>query len=267
MAFSRINPSGFSFGQKLSSAQMTQLDIDHSQALDKSPAGDQLQGVISMTTGAQILAQVPNAIVASGPQAIVGIDPGTIQSRVVGAFSHNAGPNDWNTFGVGGTAPRSRTLFHPLIPLNGLMTGFSRDGSGFFLVGNGNGQLQHLVLPRPHQGSRIVSATIYFQVGASHSGAPTTTPGIGIERFDATGAFSHEVGFQQVPPPASGAAWYAGGLPQSFTTTVGTGNTVDCGQYYYILTISDEGGTNAVAGNIYTGVSVLYDSIADMRFP
>jgi hypothetical protein len=63
MSFSLVGP--FSFGSKVSSAQFNQLDSDHASSLDKSVAGDQLQGVVTMAPTAAILVNNAGASIVS----------------------------------------------------------------------------------------------------------------------------------------------------------------------------------------------------------
>lgn len=50
MSISRIKPTGWAINEKLTSAQMNQLDIDHANSLDKTIAGDTISGPITMSS-------------------------------------------------------------------------------------------------------------------------------------------------------------------------------------------------------------------------
>ncbi|HEY6461622.1 MAG TPA: hypothetical protein VIY73_15750, partial [Polyangiaceae bacterium] len=104
MSFPRINPSGNPVGGKVTSAQFNQLDVDHANALDKTIAGDQLAGVMTMASTGQIQASV-----AAG-----------LQSMVPGGIVLDGGANDW----VGFSAPRSRIVWAPPV-IGGLASGWS----------------------------------------------------------------------------------------------------------------------------------------------
>ncbi len=55
------------------------------------------------------------------------------------------------------------------------------------------------------------------------------------------------------PSPATGAAWYNGGLLQQFTYTCNQHQTVDAQNYGYAVMIQDENGANSQASNQYVG--------------
>src|SRR5580704_12436882 len=90
MAFTRVNPSGWAIGAKLTSAQQNQLDIDHANALDKSAAGDTLLGVVVLGPGAQLVAANAANIVASGENAIESSSYLGINATVAGAIIASA---------------------------------------------------------------------------------------------------------------------------------------------------------------------------------
>ncbi len=259
MSFPRVNPPGWGLGDKVTSAQHNQLDIDHSNSLDKTVAGDTLFGVLTMASGAQIICLHGGQIQGQAATAIQGNVAASIISLVVGAIQHQGGPTDWVTF----NNPRSRSIVVPLMPL-GPVTGWSANTNGTFTA-SANGNALTLACPVVHNGSTLASATISLVV-AAHAGIPQFMPSILITQLSMTlGATGATMVAGSIPVPASGAAWHAGGAVQTFTIA-GLVGLVDNTQNAYIISLSDESGSNSVAGNIYNCISLNYTNINDMRF-
>lgn len=87
MSFSKVNPPGWAFGDKLTSAQMNQLDADHANALDKSVAGDTLLGTIGiLSVGAAIVTATPAGIQSQGTDGIYTNTFHGIRSDVAGGI-------------------------------------------------------------------------------------------------------------------------------------------------------------------------------------
>jgi len=98
MTFAKVGPSGgFAYAGKLGSAQLNQLDYDHSVAVDGSVAGDTLHGVLLMTSAAQIAASNADNIIATAAGAITTGATGGIKSIVVAGIT---------TTHAGGIAPQ-----------------------------------------------------------------------------------------------------------------------------------------------------------------
>lgn len=55
MSFTRVRPLGWSFGDKLASAEATQIDLNVSRAVDKTVAGDTIAGPLTWASGASIV--------------------------------------------------------------------------------------------------------------------------------------------------------------------------------------------------------------------
>lgn len=209
MSFTRVQPGGWSYGAKLTSAQANQLDQDHANALDKSLAGDTLYGTIDMASTAAIAASNPFNIGASAPQAIVsdvaggiaamvpsGICAGTqggisdggyvggitlttaagLRSGVAGGIQLSGGSSDWISFLSGRSRSNTARLLNP----RSLLTGWTISqpiGQVPCLTGPATSQYQVIPLDFLHDGSvsgaTLSSVAFVFIVPTSHSGVPT----------------------------------------------------------------------------------------------
>ena len=129
---------------------------------------------------------------------------------------------------------------------------------------------------RVHNGATLVSATLSFIVGQTHAGIPQVLPGVRLVGVDVFGfafplataaltAGTDATGMQFVATPASGAAWYALGVGQTFTFTCDPGIVIDTTAFSYHAVIQDEFGANALTGNIYVELELSFANIADQR--
>jgi hypothetical protein len=129
---------------------------------------------------------------------------------------------------------------------------------------------------RVHHDATLVSATVTFYVGQSHSGVPAVLPGVRLVGVNMDGvAFplattavtsgTDATGMQFAATPASGSVWYNSGATQTFTFTCDPGIVIDTKQYSYHAVIQDEFGVNALTGNIYVEVELSFNAIADTR--
>lgn len=121
-------------------------------------------------------------------------------------------------------------------------------------------------------GSTFTSVTLSFIVTVTHPNVPQYLPKYRVYALDETGAITILVttvdpdGYTTFPTPASGAAWFNAGNPQTIALTIDAGVVVDATTKTYWLEITDERGTNALAGNAYTGADCLFSAITDTRF-
>jgi hypothetical protein len=300
MSFSRVGPpGGWSVGAVFTSAEANALDVDHANALDKTAAGDTLLGPVTVTTGTIILAGTPTltctvngalqsphvggiqatvaggieATVAGGIQSTVagGIQGGVvagIQSGVAGGIQLSGGANDWETF----SATRSRSVVQPMLVFQ-YTTGWGSGGSaGVLSALSGPATTQVIAIPIwPHNGATIASITMFLGV-VNHTAVPAVLPSMAVKRNTIVNNGTYNpvdlstTANQAFPTPASGAAWTDSNAQQSWTYTANQNNVVDRTQYNYWIQLTDENGSNSVAGNQYWGFIINYTGIADMRF-
>ena len=139
MTFARIRGAGFAANTKLASTEMTALDIDHANSLDKT--GDTISGTVAMASGAilnflggsqiattptttctiqlggasSLSSQVAGAIYSTVAGGISGNVAGGITSGVAGGINLTGGAADWVTFPA-----RTRIIAHPCGLVNGV---------------------------------------------------------------------------------------------------------------------------------------------------
>lgn len=363
MSFTKVGPAGgWSFGAKLTSAQMNQLDADHADALDKTIAGDTLSGAISIASsgsivvnnaGGQIVSSVAAGIVineAGGLQAVVasaveatasgaivsttshgitstaldgiaaggvrgisdgghtggivgtvygGIQPNTpggindggiaggITSTTPGGLGLSGGSSDWPAFySAGSPTTRSRTDTY-LIPIPRVVPSgwaFSSASCSALSSTSNGGAFVTIPLDFLHQGATLAGLYLIFGVQNSHTDVPGILPTMGVFRFpigpgvsasSAQQLYSGGSGFQTFgtspaspsSPPATGADWYNGGNNQAFGFIPNQNNVIDHSSYVYTIVLSDETGSNSIAGNYWYAVAPLYTNISNMQFP
>jgi hypothetical protein len=255
MSFSSILPGGWAMGATLTSAQVNAFQNNMLISLDKSTAGDQLAGVITMASGAAI-----EATVVAG-----------LRSTTPGGIELAGGSSDWPTF----SAIRSRTVWQPPVP-NGFSTGWAAYLAASALgtvgiVGPGPGSaasVQCCLLPNVHNGSELEQFLVLMTVGQSHSGVPANLPLFSLYAKPISGVGTDtNLGNFTIPTPGSGAAWYNSGNPQQFTFSVSGTPTLASGTYIYYLQVVDEYGTNSLSGNIYQAFGLAFGNIGNMAFP
>ncbi len=271
MAFTRVNPPGFSFGGKLTHAQMNQLDIDHANALDKTIAGDELEGIVTMANGASIRANTPGATiigsVANAVQitALFGLNIATAQGLVTsvpGGFVLGGGSSDYPVMNPARPIPRGR----PMLPHLQFNTGWapgpgslSSSSNNWSVAGPATTQNQPFRLDQLIDGSTLTSVAISFFVGGTHAGGlPANLPTFSVQAvaYDGTPFAvlplnSTDTTAGLSPSPASGAAWHNANAMQTFVYTCNQHNVVDTEKYLYLLQIVDENGSGSELGNGY----------------
>ena len=243
-------PGGFSLGAKVSSGQFNQLDVDHANALDKSSAGDQLQGIVTMTLGAQVQASV-----------FAGV-----KSSVVGGIAFGGGTADWGAFVDSSNNPQSRTVvrWRPLQAL-AIASGWSATGGAIgFLLSPASTTPQGIILSDLYQGATLTSISIMFSFASTVPGTqPTNQMKISVLRFP----MGASAGLQQTlaaGDPLSPPSMTLSAATQVFQYNCTQNNVIDNSQYTYGLLITDNNGGSAVP-LVYSGTQRVYTSITDLR--
>jgi hypothetical protein len=287
MSFTRVNPGGWSVNAQLGSSQMNSLDIDHANALDKSTAGDQLAGVVTMAATAAVRVNTAGAFIRSEiAGGITSNIAAGIQSGIAGGIQLTGGASDWETF----SATRSRTLTVPAQDVAGMSTAALTAGNtaGSFtpyassgpLLNPNNGGFQtqvvsasasawtyYLPIRQLHNGATLASATLYMQGASGHSNLPAVMPAFGLFRFSSltSGSWNMMGSPFYVSDTTAVVATYK--TVHSWTFTCTAANVIETTQYYYAVLIWDECSTNSAPANVYYGLTLSYTGIANMAFP
>jgi hypothetical protein len=177
------------------------------------------------------------------------------------------GHDDWPTF----ASSRSRNVVIPLLNIHtDIADSYPIDASldpvGTKITATTSNVYQWTLPQRYlHNGATIAGVDLTFRVGVPHTGIPTL-PTFTLARFNQGHSVYGVIATGTLPAPASATAYYANGNAQTFSGSV-TGNAVvDVGLYTYIFSFFDERSTNALPGNIYSSMTLHFDTIADMRF-
>lgn len=269
MAFSRIKGSGWAVNEILTSAQISALDIDHANAVDKT--GDVLSsGTIQLTSAAKIQASIHDSIISSVDSGI-----STTVSRGV-SIQHDTGlvlegATCWPSF----RSNRTRTVIvGPFVTSLSTSGGWTQDGYSVQGPGTSSTAVTFEIV-NPHDGATISLIDAVFYVGASHAGVPAVLPTINAYRVQDLTTLAvapvaplsmSSAGASAFPTPVSGAAWFASGNIQKWSLTCDQNNVVDRGKYRFVIDLRDESGANSHPGNAFMGFIVHYSAIASMKF-
>lgn len=244
-------------------------------------------GTLQIAGSFQIAAQVASAIAAGTANAIVtgvasGITSniaGGIASTVVGGISLAGGVNDWPTFSLTRSkhyAFPPRTLDPSVIAPFGTSTATAKWNVGLFAQGvSGTAsaiQAIPLAIETPHQGATLSSITVVFAVGQAHGSPPFVGPSLQVYRYPLTAGAT--LTFQSLAAtaqqfatvPGTGAAWYNGGLVQTFLYVCNQNHVIDVTSFTYQMLLADENGSGALGGNNYIGFIANYTGVPNLQF-
>lgn len=306
MSFTRANPPGWAVGDPLTSAQQNALDIDHANAVDKTSAGDTINGPLTIASplGAIILTSaVPAALVKSSDGnaffGFSGLTLGTgksltlaggatiaaapivvtlpmngasVLSTVAGStasISLGNGPTDIK---LGPTVSRSMTFScNPLMVSSSTSTDWTTGQGGAFgypMISKGTSGVQFYRELPLHDGATLSSLSLYMVPASTHAGLPSTPPSFEIKRVTiATGAIvSLSASGPKVFATGTLANWNSAGLLND-TFTANQNAVIDRSQYLYVAVVTDESSTNSIVGAAYYHFKVTHSAIGDMRFP
>lgn len=218
------------------------LNLGNTSSLTSDPSGGTTFGLVIGNAG-----------------GIQGNVPFAIKSGADGGIQLSGSIADWIYF----AAPRSLTNLYALQPT------LSQTGSWSFNASTQVGILSQAInsaMQFPnipvHYGATSDSVVITFTVGQAHAGIPGILPKFQMYRVSAAGVLSSlsSTGAQS-PAPGSAAAWYNGGVAQTFTFVSDQNNTIDTPNYTYFFAITDEGGGDALTGNIYHSIQINQSNI------
>lgn len=255
MSHGRVNPPGWATSAKLTSAQANQLDINISESLDKTTAGDTLSGTVSLAATGIVSADAAGAL---------------IRTKTGGRIE--LGDNDYPTLKTGHTG---RTQVRQVDVGQGHInaTQFVRNLTAspniqLVLTGNASSAVStyDAIIPLDAElinGATLTQVDILLYILTGHGGLPATKPSFTAYRFNKATATASSMGTLTMAP-ANLAAYENGGAIQTQSISPLTNNTIDKTTYVYYLGINDEHGANWQAGNLYVAAK-LTQTITDLR--
>lgn len=261
MSISRIKPTGWSFFEKLTSPQATQLDVNVSNAVDKTAAGDTVSGTLTFASGAgTTYSSGSTQTLSSGATAYI---RGVLRTESGGRIT--LADNDYPTFGVGHTGTSMTRKY--------AMGAVPRATGVGVTVNDENVQLAVggaclFYLPT-HHGATLSSVEVRFIASTGHAALPATNMYVSLNRrsnpVGGSPAFASLRAAGSVSYAPVSLADYNNGNIKSVTFTADQNNVVDRTTYSYELFIAGESSTNAAA-ILVPEVRLNFTSIADMRF-
>jgi len=305
VSFTRVLPSGFPVNGTLTSAEINQLDLNASLALDKT--GDTIPNtstitwssgsVMNIASGAAINVQVggkiqnaaltwlmdSNAITVTGAGTLNVTNAAVMSITGAGSLLRTASggriqlaDNDYPTFSA--TRSVARKIDFAQTNAWGITGAWTSTADGLYAPASSSSAAEVLVpLWPPHSGATIASIEVFFtpQKYASAGGLRTngTTP---LGNNIAANLMVRPITSGLMLPArtkflvsdvayGSSSPTYGDGNVKSALVT--TSAVVDNTQYVYAIYLKDESGTNAVGNTTFHGALVTYNNIADMRFP
>jgi hypothetical protein len=255
MAFTPAHVGPWSVGEKLTSAQISQLDADHVNSVDKT--GDSIVGgaVIEITDG-NVSVACEGGVTADIASAIKSDAVDGIWINVANGLTLS-GSTNYPKFAIARDVPRVA----PFIPVFGT-TGWSFAASGgvagIYYVGPATVSAAYVDLtPFLINGATLTEVALDFAVTLAHpSIASMVLPKINVARTLLTvgqtasnGVSLNSGGQQTLPAPGSAAAYVNSNLTQSLIFPCNQNNIIDKTQYKYTAIITDENGSNSVASS------------------
>lgn len=294
MTISRAKPPGWGVGDKLTSAEQNQVDLNTTYALDKRAGQtDTLASNVTVTGETTFNNRVHiNATLDVAGDANFGAGT-TVNANSLTAVSAavSGAATVSGTLQVSGTLTGSLTLTTPrtvekIIPARpshvstsgGVIAGTAL-GAGIVFgvmatntvkISTGYCETQavdatdrrvYMLDANAHfpDGATLVSATLYYRPASGHGALPANFPALSITRASNTAGveeflLSTSAGWA-IDTAASVAAYEA---PRSLVFTPNQNATIDRDVYSYMIRLADEGGANAVANLKFYSVKLTF---------
>jgi len=273
VSFSRVNGGGWSANDLLDKDLLNELDLDHSNAWDKT--GDTITGTVTVGAGSQlVIAAASDGVTCNGDITITGAGAQLITSS---SGRITLGDNDYPRF----SAARTREVWAGVRNLGaasatGTWTGTESSALGFYYTPDATGRRIQWMIPDRllHQGATLSSVSVWFEAAAGHVALPSSTdrPSLQVFRYgphtsgSAAASLVHLRADAEayLTMPATTGDYNSKTHKVSYTCT--QNNVIDKSQYLYSVRFYDELGSNAVIGSRVFMISLAYSSISDMRF-
>lgn len=237
--FSRVNGAGWAVNDKLTSAQMNSLDIDHARAID----------------GFGGSAGTPYA-----PSTEIDVNGAGLGFRL----PIKSGTKPWPTFE--NDAASVRTFKKTVLPTPASRFSGPSVTSGGWVQGDGAGWFTRVI--EVPDGATITNVRMFFKVVNSHVSLPTKGPGISVQRLQPGNSALLTDVLDSADTTGDGKTiTYA--LPGLVATYNAAGevfvdypcnqkNVSDRGANLFLVLCQDENGGGAISGNIFSGLLVTF---------
>lgn len=251
MTLSLTKPGGWGVSTKFRSSEATALDQNTIKALDKTAAGDTLLGIVTLASGAGIVAASGSAITLNSGGAINALLGSNINLSSGSAITLASGA----TLTIGGTdrialAARARTTTSIDCGVSTCDTTTKLAHFGIIDAGWIQQGIEAVASAALHWRLRAIEGmtSITVQIGmkgAGHGSLPATKPRLSIFRHNLASTLSAptEVAFQDDGAGSVGA--YE--TNHILTCSVSAVNTTS---YYYTIRLKGESGANSLAGGL-----------------
>jgi hypothetical protein len=267
VSHSRTKPAGWALNEQLTYAEVTDIDRKTAQSVDKTVAGDTIEGPITVANGAGIIlesgavlrTEVGSTSTVEGTVTVTGAS-GLVTTATGGRIVH--GDNDYPELAIGHTG-RSMTRVYSFaaLPRAGKVT----SAISAETVAAGGAEL--FVLP-VHNGATLSSVEVRFVPTTPHVGLPATNLAILVQRRSnpvggaITTASLYSGGGVSYTPVSHPI--YDNGLIKQVTLTTDQNNVIDRETYVYELGIQGENSTYALPV-FFLEVLLHFTIITDLR--
>lgn len=246
MAFTRVKPAGYAFGEKVSSAEFNQLDIDHENSLDKT--GDTTTGDIEIGAGFKLEASGAAAVIElSGTGKLELKGTATIEQTAVGSEIKLYKPPTYSPI------PTVK-VWMPLQP-RVLPAGWSMGNTGAMFADDNGDDVQFSLQHIP-DGATLDYGIFQVVMPGGHGGVPGTQPRVEVRRYDPVNDVSVIIGTSTLAAGTVGA--YEATSDIAADCTASAYRTIDKAQYHYYVAIRAESGANALTGTEWRGVQIWF---------
>lgn len=271
MTISKTKAGGWSENQKLTSSQITAIDANIENSLDKrSGHSDTLESTITVNSNGSILVTgTGNKIVLNAAAKIVANASGSqilanaSGSKIItanGAVFEIGGSTEFPQF----TTSRSRSILFSHGDAT-YVNSWVDSGAGEDFISTNVGGVFTCDVP-VHDGATISSIDMFYIIGSSHF--PQYKLNLSCERFDVTTNIGSSLNstFLQYVSGTNSSTYYNGGAVQTFNYVCNQNNVCDNTKYRFVAFIEEEYGTSSVAGNKILGFRVNFSDISTMKF-
>jgi len=239
VTFSRANAGGWAAGAEVTTAQINAIDQDHAKAIDGTGGGAY---------------PLTSALTLAGQGVIW-----NFQGQSSGIYL----PPNWMQFAEGTRAIVRSFAAAPVAQLVSATLAYSG-----IVTGQGNGVAFVRNIEVPHNAT-LNTLKLYFKINVGHGSLPSTGPAVALTSIVSGAPVALTLAAtnpQYFAIPSSIATYENGGAVQSLTYTASQNNTAIRSAQRLMLSVVDEVGGGALAGNQFLGFDLTY-TLPDFEVP